>query len=285
MRWPLIALLLSVLGCVSADNVTTTTESSRVDKVMKAPFPSGMYNPSGSQQHLNRDRGEVSETDLYLLGAIEKLTYRLDFIEKRLRRTEDLLYHVMAGQNNAAHKQPGEKADACPANFTRAAGGCYFFSTDPLPGQRRGSAMGNWKAAAAACKALGQGAALVELESVEETQDIVTHLKADPKIRDKSYWTGGLNPGLLWIWADSGRPVSANGGHKKPGGGKKQEIRGNGRCLLLGYDPGFRGYNLVGADCSAVQHFICEAEDNNTGQALDRIQRNLRLFGNTTAHS
>lgn len=40
---------------------------------------------------------EVSETDLYLLGAIEKLVYRVDYMEKRLRRTEQLLYYVMAG--------------------------------------------------------------------------------------------------------------------------------------------------------------------------------------------
>jgi hypothetical protein len=43
---------------------------------------------------------EVTETDLYLLGAIEKLVYRVDFMEKRLRRTEDLLYQVMASNNN-----------------------------------------------------------------------------------------------------------------------------------------------------------------------------------------
>jgi hypothetical protein len=42
---------------------------------------------------------EVTETDLYLLGAIEKLVYRVDFMEKRLRRMEDLLYHIMASGN------------------------------------------------------------------------------------------------------------------------------------------------------------------------------------------
>lgn len=42
---------------------------------------------------------KVTETDLYLLGAIEKLVYRVDFMEKRLRRTEELLYHVMANSN------------------------------------------------------------------------------------------------------------------------------------------------------------------------------------------
>lgn len=40
---------------------------------------------------------EVSETDLYLLGAIEKLVYKVDFMEKRLRRVEEMLYYAMAG--------------------------------------------------------------------------------------------------------------------------------------------------------------------------------------------
>lgn len=40
---------------------------------------------------------QVSETDLYLLGAIEKLVYKVDFMEKRLRRVEEMLYYVMAG--------------------------------------------------------------------------------------------------------------------------------------------------------------------------------------------
>lgn len=40
---------------------------------------------------------QVTETDLYLLGAIEKLVYRTDFMEKRLRKVEEMLYYVMAG--------------------------------------------------------------------------------------------------------------------------------------------------------------------------------------------
>lgn len=48
---------------------------------------------------------EVTETDLYLLGAIEKLVYRVDFMEKRLRRTEELLHHVMANSNQNQGKR------------------------------------------------------------------------------------------------------------------------------------------------------------------------------------
>ena len=42
----------------------------------------------------------MSETDLFLLGAIEKLAYRLDFLEKRLQRTEQMLYQVIAGSQS-----------------------------------------------------------------------------------------------------------------------------------------------------------------------------------------
>lgn len=42
---------------------------------------------------------EVTETDLYLLSAIEKLVYRVDYMERRLRKTEQLVYYLMAGNN------------------------------------------------------------------------------------------------------------------------------------------------------------------------------------------
>ena len=74
--------------------------ASREDKVIKKPFMmttgSKPTRPTDPSSGGNR---EVTETDLYLLGAIEKLVYRVDFMEKRLRRTEELLYYVMASKN------------------------------------------------------------------------------------------------------------------------------------------------------------------------------------------
>lgn len=46
---------------------------------------------------------EISETDLYLLGAMEKLVYRLDFMEKRMRHMEQMLYYVI----NSGNKDTG----------------------------------------------------------------------------------------------------------------------------------------------------------------------------------
>lgn len=48
---------------------------------------------------------QVTETDLYLLNAIEKLVYRVDFMEKRLRKLEEMLYYVMAGNRMDNGKQ------------------------------------------------------------------------------------------------------------------------------------------------------------------------------------
>lgn len=42
---------------------------------------------------------EISETDLYLLSAIEKLVYRVDYMERRLRKAEQIVYYLMAGNN------------------------------------------------------------------------------------------------------------------------------------------------------------------------------------------
>lgn len=92
----------------------------REDKVMKiVNKPYGTQQFGGAQHYgaqqasaqqygaqSGGSRDEVSETDVYLLSAIEKMAYRLDLMEKRLRRTEDLLHYVMVEQNS--HKQPGD---------------------------------------------------------------------------------------------------------------------------------------------------------------------------------
>ena len=49
---------------------------------------------------------EVSETDLVLLSAIEKLTYRVDFLEQRLRKAEQLILFLADGGD--PNRQPGE---------------------------------------------------------------------------------------------------------------------------------------------------------------------------------
>ncbi|XP_063224190.1 uncharacterized protein LOC134532000 isoform X1 [Bacillus rossius redtenbacheri] len=256
--------------------------------VVSRPTVGGRPGPAPSE--------DVSETDLYLLGAIEKLAYRVDFMEKRLRRTEELLYYVMSGDNDRHDRDP------CPANFTRVGKGCYHF----------GERQFNWKSSASMCKSLGAG--LAELESIEENQDVVTFLQSHkehtgrcrlPPVAQgarrsvspsssrtrstqvgvtflqshkehtgKDFWTGGLNPGLLWIWANSARPVASN---STSGGGPGQPaIHGTGRCLQLAYSPALRSYRYQGEDCAERAHYLCEREDNRAGRALRRLEAALR---------
>ncbi|XP_055608322.1 uncharacterized protein LOC129755726 [Uranotaenia lowii] len=228
---------------------------------------------------------EVSETDLYLLGAIEKLVYRVDYMENRLRRAEQIIYYLMAGNN--------QKVETCPDNFTRVHDICYHFGVD------RGL---NWKSANALCKSYG--AHLAEFESSSEFQDVVAYILNNQQHRGKEFWLGGLNPGLLWIWTQSAKPVNPNtnltsitSGNKnttttKPETNKEGtkivnkpqkpaeptlEITGTGRCLTLTYNGALYTYGYKGQDCSARFNYICEKKNKVLDNEINRIAKQLDL--------
>ncbi|XP_050463285.1 LOW QUALITY PROTEIN: oxidized low-density lipoprotein receptor 1 [Cataglyphis hispanica] len=193
------------------------------------------------------NKRDVSETDLYLLGAIEKLVYRVDHLEKRLRRAEELLYYVIAGNNKM--KEP------CPANYTRMGQNCYHFSSRDF----------NWKSSASLCR--GMGGHLVEFDTIEESQDVIAGLMSDSKLKGKNFWTGGLNPGLLWIWASSARPVHQD---------TKQSVIGDGRCLKLTFNASSKIYSYRGEDCGLRQKYICELTIDD--ESANKIERTARLL-------
>lgn len=60
-------------------------------------------------QNMMPSQREISETDLFLLSAIEKLTYRVDYLEKRLKRTEQLVLYLMEGtpEQEEQYQRPG----------------------------------------------------------------------------------------------------------------------------------------------------------------------------------
>ena len=111
----------------------------------------------------------------------------------------------------------------------------------------------------------------------------------------RDFWTGGLNPGLLWIWANSARPVTVTGHNNHTsnainnpgGGGGGEEIQGNGRCLKLAHNPATRQYNYQGGDCSARYRFICQLEEPSASRALSRIRKalNIHLDGDSDPDS
>ncbi|CAK1600472.1 unnamed protein product [Parnassius mnemosyne] len=225
------------------------------------PPPMPGYGPRPPRPAADRvddpPRKQVSETDLYLLGAIEKLVYRVDLMEKRLRRLEDSLHYVVAGADS--------KPEACAANFTRAGGAggaCVQWARDAL----------DWQAAARACRRLH--AALLELPEPAQRRRLVSHILADNQLRGNDFWTGGLNPGLLWIWSHSGRPVESN----KNATNSSSSIAGEGRCLALVHDAAINSYVYRGRDCALKLPYVCQKEDDKEkiSNEIERAARKLK---------
>lgn len=175
-------------------------EAAEAELTMRRPLEgrvtSNLVNPPNYQQHqqqaslklqaqnnrqnqFNSPR-EVSETDLYLLGAIEKLVYRVDYMEKRLKRTEQLVYYLMAGNNQKPEAEP------CPAEFTKVGGNCYHFGSDERV---------DWKTAAMRCKS--HGSSLSEFDKIEKFQDVIAAILSNQTHRGHDFWIGGLNPGKI----------------------------------------------------------------------------------------
>lgn len=102
--------------------------------------------------------------------------------------------------------------DSCPSNYTSIGQYCYYFSDREY----------DWKSSASLCR--GMGGHLVEFETIVENQDVISYLQGNTKLKGKNFWTGGLNPGLLWIWAGSARPIHND---------TKQAVVGNGRLLTI----------------------------------------------------
>ncbi|KAL9901192.1 uncharacterized protein ACN427_008016 [Glossina fuscipes fuscipes] len=258
--------------------------------------------PPGSvriQQHAGTQTiRTVSENDLYLLGAIEKLVYRVDYLESRIRRTEQMIYYLMSGSNQ------NEVRDPCPNNFTRIIDNCYYINSY----QRV-----NWKNANTACKALDSH--LAEFEKPSESEDVMAYLVNQPQHRGRDYWLGGLNPGLLWIWSNSAKPVdphtnltsialahpdsTATGNDTaannidndrkiadKPNntvmttnqsGGYNDDVKGHGRCLRLTYNSSKHAYFYYGNECTSRHNYICEHEDKTLDNKIKKIARELNL--------
>lgn len=89
----------------------------------------------------------------------------------------------------------------CSMNFTRIGDNCYLFVTNQPA---------NWKTANSVCRSYG--AHLAELEGLNENNDIAAYLLNHQQLLNGhgNFWLGGLNPGLLWIWSSSARPVNPN---------------------------------------------------------------------------
>lgn len=201
---------------------------------------------------------QVSETDLYLLTAIEKLVYRADLMEKRLRKLEESVHNLVAGVD--------KKPEPCPTNFTRVGAGCYHISEESA----------NWKGANYACRRLKSN--MLEIDTDKEKTKLTSALLSDKTLKGDDYWTGGLNPGLLWIWSHSARPVISNGTNASANATKMATIIGEGRCLAFINDPALKTYAYRGQDCALRHRYICEKEEDKTklSNEIERVAKMLK---------
>ncbi|CAH1176130.1 unnamed protein product [Phaedon cochleariae] len=250
---------------VAEEKAGNVTRESKVvpGKIVSTNGVPGNLVPAYTNNYVNKKPlgRQVSETDLYLLGAIEKLVYKVDFMEKRLRRVEEMLYYAMAG--NRIDTEP------CQENFTKVGSDCYHFNS----GTGREF---DWKVASKHCKKLG--GFLAEMETIEENQDLITYILGSQILRGRDFWVGGLNPGLLWIWSHSARPVAAPGSQTNKEN-PSAAIQGEGRCLRIAYNPALRAYAYKGTDCSLRYNFVCEAPETTSSNEIRRLGRERKIFG------
>lgn len=176
----------------------------------------------------------------------------------------------------------------CTKNFTRLNENCYLFVTNQEV---------NWKTANNVCRSYG--AHLAELETLNENNDIIAHLLNHHSLNSYTdYWLGGLNPGLLWIWSSSGRPVNSNVNLTNIQGAMNEttkitpkisnattttvntsspEIEGAGRCLGIVYNRPKHIYKFHGVDCTKRQNFICEYTQDKIKKEISRLAK--AVFG------
>ncbi|KAM3957101.1 uncharacterized protein ACR2FA_008891 [Aphomia sociella] len=199
----------------------------------------------------------VTETDLYLLTAIEKLVFRVDLMEKRLRKMEETMHYLVAGKDSAP--------EPCKANFTRVGGTCYYFSAEAA----------DWKRANLHCRKLRGN--LLEFDSDTERKQVLSALLSDKRLRGDDWWTGGLNPGLLWIWSHSAQAVLGN----STANSTQTGVIGEGRCLALTHDPAAVSYRYRGLDCAEKHRFVCEREEDKErlGNEIERVAKQLKYTG------
>lgn len=79
-----------------------------------------------------------------------------------------------------------------------------------------------------------------------------------------------MNPGLLWIWSNSARPVLPKKPSERPG----ETVIGTGRCLDLALNSA-KLYQYRGTDCARRMNYICEHEENATIRALIRLHKSV----------
>jgi len=196
---------------------------------------------------------ELDDGMTNLLERNAQLEKQMQFLEEFYREhTNPKLFAARA----ASVEQQSSAVDHCPENFfslnqTDSNSPCYHISSQV---QHRK----NWQEAVASCQKIG--AKLAEPQSVAELQLLTNYLLTRDNQIGGGYWTGGINPGLLWLWSISGNPVSnipAEFWLTSPEiNDHEDEVNTN--CLRLSYDRNLLRYGFEGSECKRYLYFVCE---------------------------
>lgn len=86
----------SVLERSTLESNETKKDSNTTDDEMESKVSHG-HKIVNNSLGIKRPPSQITETNMFLLNAIEKLVFKMDFMEKRLQRVEEMLYFAMAG--------------------------------------------------------------------------------------------------------------------------------------------------------------------------------------------
>ncbi|CAG7815240.1 unnamed protein product [Allacma fusca] len=119
------------------------------------------------------------------------------------------------------------------------------------------------------------GARLVEMISFEDfhriTRFLMKYGSLNRNAATTDFWTGGLNPGLIWIWSESGQQVDLD---RRFWNDNDNSSNAPG-CLKLSFSVRLNTLFFKGAPCSQPQNFVCEILNNGVARALASFEKEL----------
>lgn len=225
-----------------------------------------------------------------LEAEVTSLSARTVYLEQRLGDLEEVTREWINPNNLGYydHTKTTEKRGAarrCPTQFFSLddkdpVAPCYSISTEP-------NVRKNWQDASASCKEIN--AKLAEPKSTDELRKLTDYLRYNRTDQiGGGYWTGGLNPGLMWLWPSLGSSLT----NIDPAFwliSPDAVDTNNGKCLRLSYDRTSQRYALQGSDCQRYLYFVCEYDNNNgTAPTIERLEKSVangKEYQDTTVSS
>ncbi|XP_057375677.1 uncharacterized protein LOC130696603 [Daphnia carinata] len=231
----------------------------------------------------------LTSTKEKLEAEVTSLSARTLYLEQRLSDLEEVTREWINPNNlgyydNTKTTEKRGAARRCPTQFFSLdvedpAAPCYSISTEP-------NVRKNWQDAAGSCKEIN--AKLAEPKSTDELRKLTDYLRYNRTDQiGGGYWTGGLNPGLMWLWPSLGSSLTNIDPTLWLTTSDAIDTN-NGKCLRLSYDRTSQRYALQGSDCQRYLYFVCEYDKNGTAPTIERLEKSMingKEYEDTTASS